>query len=117
MELPDPIFEIAAAFLFGIILIALAWNILRNHRELMDRCIYVLYGRMVLDYLEVQGTLWDNSQRGYSVRKRANPRTVSEIAAATGMAEWRVRCCLRQLAHRRLVEEGCSDQWRLIPYE
>src|ERR1700722_2087104 len=51
--------------------------------------IYFFGGRRVLDYLEFQVTMYDNS-RPRSRPTAAVPRSIPEIASAVKLSEWRV---------------------------
>jgi hypothetical protein len=69
--------------------------------------------RRILAYLEAQVTFWDNSVPE-SRPKRANPRAVSEISGFTGLADWRVRVCLRRLRRKGKVQMDTPDHWQLF---
>jgi hypothetical protein len=82
-------------------------------REFLEWCIYFFGGHRVLDFLEAQATLYDNT-RPRSQPMRAIPRSVFEIANATYLSEWRVRMCLRRLLRRQLVERAGPHHWRVV---
>ena len=69
-------------------------------------------GRRVLDFLELQVTMYDNT-RPRSRPKAAVPRTIPEIASAVKLSEWRVGICLRRLLRRRLVERDGPEHWHV----
>lgn len=72
--------------------------------------------RKVLDFLEAQVTLYDNSTPGQSRPTRAIPRTIHEIAEGAGLPEGRVGICLRRLLRKRLAEHDGSERWHVLLY-
>lgn len=82
-------------------------------RKFLEWCIYFFGGHRVLDFLEAQATLYDNT-RPRSQPMRAIPRSVFEIANATYLSEWRVRMSLRRLLRQHLVERAGPHHWRVV---
>ena len=72
-------------------------------------------GHRITDYLEAQVTLW-HSFSGISRPSAAISRTLSEIALATRLSEWRVHACLRRLSGQGKVEQDNPDHWRVVLY-
>lgn len=84
-------------------------------RKFFEWCLCFSCSRRILDYLEAHVTFWDSS-KPRSLPKKANPRTVSEIADATGVSDWRVRVCLPRLSRKGLVEMPTPDYWQMVLY-
>jgi hypothetical protein len=81
-------------------------------RTFFEWCVYFFGGRRVLDFLELQVTMFDDT-RPSSRPKQAVPRTIPQIASAVKLSEWRVGICLRRLLRRRLVERDGLENWHV----